>query len=290
MILEPHEVRLITNALRMYRNTAEGIPGTTPLIDKLVKFSDGGEVGAIDPAARHDNMVNDEADYTTFVVGKASKQTMRGEDLPPGMSLDPFHAQLLTGLLGSVGELGELADHIKKYMFHGHVEHPLDMEYILLEQGDRRWYDTMLNYAFKLLPLDIITANVYKLNARYKKALTPDESANRVEGHPEVIHQTRLSAALCTSTQQSATAPIRRQYAKDHAGTHSGMLSEGGKHYQFEWGDAATGSQPNINGVRPSQCEASVLRDPHAPAGGYVRCALPYLHGGNHASRLGQPK
>lgn len=36
---------------------------------------------------------------------------------------------------------------------------------------------------------DIITANVNKLNARYKDKFTTEESLNRVEGAPEAVHQ-----------------------------------------------------------------------------------------------------
>lgn len=188
MKLTPAESRLVVTALRYYQssNVTTG-HSVTDLISAFVKLGDGGDVSAA---------LTDEAGeaYHKYVLSKASKQTTLGKGLPPGVELSPEWALRFTGILGSIGELGELCDHIKKHIFHGHEAHPLDQEYIKLEQGDRGWYDEVLDESFGLVRHNVRQANIAKLDARYQKGrMTAEESANRVEGHPEEIHQPTIA-------------------------------------------------------------------------------------------------
>ena len=84
--------------------------------------------------------------------------------------------------LGLTGESGELADHVKKYIGHGH---PFDRDYVAKELGDILWY--VANLADVLgIPLDDIgTANIEKLIARYPDGFsTADSLERRDTAHP----------------------------------------------------------------------------------------------------------
>ena len=85
----------------------------------------------------------------------------RTRDLPIGGE----QKQLLLGALGLCGEAGEVAELVKKHVFHGH---PIDTVRLLKEIGDVLWY---LNYlAARCLGctlLAVMRANIQKLSARY---------------------------------------------------------------------------------------------------------------------------
>ena len=83
------------------------------------------------------------------------------------LALTGDQKQWLLGALGLCGEAGELAEVIKKHVFH---EHPMDAETrskLRKECGDCLWY---LNYIAALLDRDlgeIADLNIEKLMARY---------------------------------------------------------------------------------------------------------------------------
>lgn len=72
---------------------------------------------------------------------------------------------LMHACLGMSGELGEVQDAIKKYVFHGK---PLDKVKIIEELGDRIWYDTAFLSLMDISLADVLTANKAKLDSRYK--------------------------------------------------------------------------------------------------------------------------
>ena len=91
--------------------------------------------------------------------------------------------QWLLGTLGLCGEAGEIAEVIKKHVFHGH---PLDTETrskLRKECGDVLWY---LNYIAALLDrnlAEIADLNIEKLTTRYPEGTFSNErSMNRAVG------------------------------------------------------------------------------------------------------------
>ena len=89
--------------------------------------------------------------------------------------------QLLLGALGLCGEAGEVAEAVKKHIFHGH---PIDHVKLLREIGDVLWY---LNYiavrCLGLTILDVMRANILKLSARYPEGFfSTTRSLHRAEG------------------------------------------------------------------------------------------------------------
>lgn len=80
------------------------------------------------------------------------------------------------GALGLAGEAGEVADEIKKIVFHGKVT---NRETILKELGDVRWYLEYLAHAFGFTMDEIEFANMEKLRARYPKGFVEHAEAKR---------------------------------------------------------------------------------------------------------------
>ncbi len=79
-------------------------------------------------------------------------------------TMETKEGQLLNGVLGLVGEAGEVADLIKKWCYH---KHDLDKEKISKELGDIQFYIALAANAFDIKLEDIAVQNIDKLNARY---------------------------------------------------------------------------------------------------------------------------
>lgn len=72
---------------------------------------------------------------------------------------------LMHACIGMSGELGEVHDAIKKYVFHGK---PLDKTKIIEELGDKYWYDTAFLALMDISLADVLMANKIKLDSRYR--------------------------------------------------------------------------------------------------------------------------
>ena len=86
---------------------------------------------------------------------------------------------LLNGCLGLSGEVGELLDEVKKWLFH---EKPLDEDHLKKELGDVFWYGALFCYAMDWDLDEILQMNIDKLKARYPEGFSPDRSNHRAEG------------------------------------------------------------------------------------------------------------
>lgn len=82
-------------------------------------------------------------------------------------------------ILGLCGEAGELADNVKKVLYHNH---PLDHSTIILELGDILWYIAEACTAFGLTLEDVAESNIAKLKSRYAEGFSSEASINRTEG------------------------------------------------------------------------------------------------------------
>lgn len=83
---------------------------------------------------------------------------------------------LARNALGLVGEAGEVADYIKKGVFH---LHGVDTEKVKDELGDVMWYVSTLATILNLSLTDIMEYNINKLSNRYPNGFTPEDSKNR---------------------------------------------------------------------------------------------------------------
>lgn len=78
--------------------------------------------------------------------------------------------------LGLAGEAGEIADFIKKVMYHDHEN---DHDHIAEELGDLLWYITRMCVAIGVPLQDVAVMNIAKLARRYPDGFDPERSKNR---------------------------------------------------------------------------------------------------------------
>ena len=97
------------------------------------------------------------------------------EDAVKIVGYDP--GALLNGALGITGEAGEVADMIKKHVFHGHG---LDMDALVKEIGDVCWYVALLCTAIGVDMASVMEKNIEKLKTRYPEGFSSEASINRV--------------------------------------------------------------------------------------------------------------
>jgi NTP pyrophosphatase (non-canonical NTP hydrolase) len=80
--------------------------------------------------------------------------------------------------LGLTGEAGEVADHIKKGVFHGHE---MNRHEIAKEIGDVLWYAANLSNLINIPLEQIATMNIAKLMKRYPEGFSKERSIHRIE-------------------------------------------------------------------------------------------------------------
>lgn len=86
---------------------------------------------------------------------------------------------LLNGVLGLVGESGEIADLIKKNRMQGHK---MDIEHIAKELGDVCWYIAETATAIGCDMETIMKMNIEKLKKRYPDGFSAERSQHREAG------------------------------------------------------------------------------------------------------------
>jgi NTP pyrophosphatase (non-canonical NTP hydrolase) len=97
-------------------------------------------------------------------------------------SLKDTGSMLNTAALGLAGESGEIADHVKKVMFHGHPLDDATRDKIAKEIGDILWYCAMGAKGIGITLGEIATMNVEKLKKRYPEGFSTENSLNRPHG------------------------------------------------------------------------------------------------------------
>lgn len=80
--------------------------------------------------------------------------------------------------LGLIGEIGEVADIIKKHLYQGHQ---LDMDHIKEEIGDVMFYMANLCNTLDLDLETLLEQNYAKLLKRYPEGFNSEQSVNRVD-------------------------------------------------------------------------------------------------------------
>lgn len=86
--------------------------------------------------------------------------------------------QLANAALGLAGEAGEVADIMKKHLYHGW---PIDRESLVKELGDCLWYIAATASAEGISLDEIGATNIDKLRRRYPEGFSNEASINRVE-------------------------------------------------------------------------------------------------------------
>lgn len=98
----------------------------------------------------------------------------RGEDTP-----EIELGGVLNAALGLSGEVGELNDMLKKWIFH---EKQLDTEHLKREIGDIYWYLALMCDSFEFNLDEIMQINIDKLKARYPEGFNIYRANHRQAG------------------------------------------------------------------------------------------------------------
>ena len=86
---------------------------------------------------------------------------------------------VMNACLGLSGEVGELTDMVKKWVFH---EKELDEPHLKKELGDVMWYVAMMCQSMGWELDDVLQMNIDKLIARYPEGFDVVKANNRQEG------------------------------------------------------------------------------------------------------------
>lgn len=93
-------------------------------------------------------------------------------------SHESFRETLSNIGLGLTGEAGEVADILKKYLYHGH---DLDVNDLILEMGDVLYYICWLCLQIGVDFAELCFENMVKLNERYPDGFDSERSVHRKE-------------------------------------------------------------------------------------------------------------
>lgn len=100
-----------------------------------------------------------------------------------------FGGRVLNAALGLTGEAGEVADVVKKAIFHGHGFDPAhcpgeeegNTHKIALELGNILYYISIMSHEMGYTLEDIAQMNISKLATRYPDGFSREASQNRVD-------------------------------------------------------------------------------------------------------------
>ena len=101
----------------------------------------------------------------------------------PEMTLTLQQRRLVLTALGLAGEAGEVAEMVKKHVFHGHpFEGEAAVQKLVKELGDVLWYVTYGTRAIDSSLDAVMQTNIDKLSARYPEGFSSERSINREAG------------------------------------------------------------------------------------------------------------
>jgi NTP pyrophosphatase (non-canonical NTP hydrolase) len=96
----------------------------------------------------------------------------------PGFEISDRDLMAVWDAIGLAGEAGEVADLIKKGVFH---QHGIDLQKLKNELGDTLWYVAALCTTLDLDMSEIMQSNIEKLKTRYPNGYNSDDSKRRVD-------------------------------------------------------------------------------------------------------------
>ena len=125
--------------------------------------------------------------YTDFVTKVTSDPSIELDSLKD--SFDEIEKKsgiktprLLTAALGLGSETGEFVEIVKKMFLQGKPPSDDNIFHMKRELGDIMWYWVTACMSLGLDPVEVITENQKKLEARYGEQFTIDQSEVRAEG------------------------------------------------------------------------------------------------------------
>lgn len=110
-----------------------------------------------------------------FRMNLAEYQALAARTMPADRKSND---QITNMCLGLAGESGEVIEHVKKAVFHGH---DLSPEYLEKEIGDVLWYVAGMATAMGLDLNTIAENNISKLKQRYPEGFSESASTTRID-------------------------------------------------------------------------------------------------------------
>ena len=96
----------------------------------------------------------------------------------PDQTYTDHEIMLVWNALGLAGEAGEVADTIKKAVFH---QHGIDRSVIIKELGDVLWYVAALCTKLDVSMSEVMERNIEKLHKRYPAGYSSAASKERAD-------------------------------------------------------------------------------------------------------------
>lgn len=109
------------------------------------------------------------------------KQAGRTLIAKPDAMYTDYEIMLVWNALGLAGEAGEVADTIKKAVFH---QHGINRDELIKELGDVLWYVAALCSKLDVPMSEVMELNIAKLKQRYPEGYSSDASKVRVDVGP----------------------------------------------------------------------------------------------------------
>lgn len=113
------------------------------------------------------------------IYQKQAKRTLIDK---PDFKITDSQVMTVWNVVGISGEAGEVAELVKKGIFH---QHGLDMEKLKDELGDLLWYVAGLCSTLGISMGEVMEANIEKLKNRYPHGYNPEDSKKRVDTKPK---------------------------------------------------------------------------------------------------------
>ena len=125
--------------------------------------------------------------YCDFVTKVTSDPSLDIESLKASLediqnNSDIDVPRLMTAALGLSSEGGEFVEIVKKMFLQGKPANEENIFHMKRELGDIMWYWVTACMALKLDPVEVILENQKKLDARYGKEFTINQSEVRAKG------------------------------------------------------------------------------------------------------------
>ena len=125
--------------------------------------------------------------YCDFVTKVTSDPSLDIESLKASLedvqnNSDIDVPRLMTAALGLSSEGGEFVEIVKKMFLQGKPANEENIFHMKRELGDIMWYWVTACMALKLDPVEVILENQKKLEARYGKEFTINQSEVRAKG------------------------------------------------------------------------------------------------------------
>ena len=125
--------------------------------------------------------------YCDFVTKVTSDPSLKIDDLKKSLEDIQENSiidvpRLLTAALGLGSETGEFVEIVKKMVLQGKPADKDNIFHMKRELGDVMWYWVTACMALDLDPVEVITENQKKLEARYGEQFTVNQSEVRSEG------------------------------------------------------------------------------------------------------------